>query len=478
MEVISPEIVGVFLWDVYVKFRHPFDSDLGPNHCRVPAASDYQALRRAACSGDAVDGYCPALDDDLLNALETDGVKGDSDFCSALRNGANVNVSDSSRDYPYPMAAAAKGDSVARGQTLTLHGASVVNAQHGDALNYAALAGSAEFAEWLIATVGASVNRKSGPNQYAPVLMLGMRDLSDSGDSAAVARLLTANNVTADAASNFVTDDGALSYRYISHLTDPGGVPDHHSLLPLLEHGMDPHYPHPGGEDEGLRPLSRAIKYDYVNVVSVLLVDGGDLVDPSRPDLDDDDPEKRKPPIFRARTPEAVELLATVGADLNASIKVDSIGGARVYVTAMDFLVINFLGSKDDATVSLAIDRLRELGGECRLPPDFVQADPRIAALCGYTEGESPSSGDASGQGASGGGVCDSPWALNLGGTGFYLSSCSLECSAAGESGEWHCGGFADIYDDSGELDSSALEDVRSQCETQAASSESGLSCR
>ena len=479
VESTSPEFVGTITLTVVVKFRHPFDSDLGASHCSVPADSDYRALRRNACPTVAVNDYCPALDDDLLNALETKGVRGDSDFCAALRSGANVSAPNPERDYPYPMAAAAKGGSVARGRTLTLHGASDVNSQHGDALNYAALAGSAEFAEWLIVTVGASVNRKSGAdNQYAPVLMLGMRDLSDSGDSAAVARLLTAYNVSADAESDFVADGATLPYRYISHLTDPGGAPDHHSLLPLLEHGMDPHYPHPGGEDEGLRPLSRALKYNYAKVVSVLLVDGGDLVDPSRPDLNNDDPEKRTPPIFRVRTPEAVELLATVGADLNASIKVDNIGGARVYVTAMDFLVINFLETENAATLSLAIDRLRELGGECRLPSDFVQANPLIAALCGYTDGESSSSGDASGQGASGEGVCDSPWALNLGESGFYLSSCGLECPAGSESGEWYCGGFADIYDDSGELDSSALENVRSQCETQAASSESGLSCR
>ena len=483
VEVTSPEIAGVLYWDVYVRFRHPFDADLGPNHCRVPADSDYRVLRRNACPTVAVNDYCPALDDDLLNALETKGVRGDSDFCAALRSGANVSAPNPERDYPYPMAAAAKGGSVARGRTLTLHGASVFNSQHGDALNYAALAGSAEFAEWLIVTVGASVNRKSGAdNQYAPVLMLGMRDLSDSGDSAAIARLLTAYNVSADAASDFVADGATLPYRYISHLTDPGGEPDHHSLLPLLEHGMDPHYPHPGGEDEGLRPLSRALKYNYAKVVSVLLVDGGDLVDPSLPDLNNDDPKKRKPPIFRARTPEMMDLLAAAGASLNATIKVDSIGGARVYVTAVDSLIIDFLESdpesKDAMTISLAIDRLRELGGECRLPPQFAQAEPRIAALCGITDGESSSSGDASGQGVSGEGVCDSPWALNLGDSGFYASLCSLECPAERESGEWYCWGFADIYDDSGELDSSALENVRSQCETQAASSESGLSCR
>ena len=483
VESTSPEFVGAITLTVVVKFRHPFDSDLGASHCSVPADSDYRALRRNACPTVAVNDYCPALDDDLLNALETKGVRGDSDFCAALRSGANVNAPNPERDYPYPMAAAAKGGSVARGRTLTLHGASVFNSQHGDALNYAALAGSAEFAEWLIVTVGASVNRKSGAdNQYAPVLMLGMRDLSDSGDSAAVARLLTANNVSADAASDFVADGATLPYRYISHLTDPGGEPDHHSLLPLLEHGMDPHYPHPGGEDEGLRPLSRALKYNYAKVVSVLLVDGGDLVDPSLPDLNNDDPEKRKPPIFRARTPEMMDLLAAAGASLNATIKVDSIGGARVYVTAVDSLIIDFLESdpesKDAMTISLAIDRLRELGGECRLPPQFAQAEPRIAALCGITDGESSSSGDASGQGVSGEGVCDSPWALNLGDSGFYASLCSLECPAERESGEWYCWGFADIYDDSGELDSSALENVRSQCETQAASSESGLSCR
>ena len=479
-KVTSPEIAGDWDLDFLVHFRHPFDADLGPNHCRVPADSDYRALRRNACPTVAVNDYCPALDDDLLNALETKGVRGDSDFCAALRSGANVNAPNPERDYPYPMAAAAKGGSVARGRTLTLHGASVVNSQHGDALNYAALAGSAEFAEWLIVTVGASINRKSGAdNQYAPVLMLGMRDLSASGDSATIARLLTAYNVSADAESDFVADGATLPYRYISHLTDPGGEPDHHSLLPLLEHGMDPHYPHPGGEDEGLRPLSRALKYNYAKVVSVLLVDGGDLVDPSLPDLNNDDPEKRTPPIFRARTPEMMDLLAAAGASLNASIKVD---GSRAYVTAVDSLIIDFLESdpesKDAMTISLAIDRLRELGGECRFPSQFAQADPRFAALCGITDGESSSSGDASGQGVSGEGVCDSPWALNLGDSGFYASLCSLECPAERESGEWYCWGFADIYDDSGELNSSALENIRSQCETQAASSESGLSCR
>ena len=186
--VTSPELAGVITLTVVVKFRHPFDSDLGASHCSVPDDSDYQALRQESCSGDTVDGYCPALDDDLLDALETKGVKSDSDFCAALRSGADVNALDSDRDYPYPMAAAAKGGSVERGRTLTLHGASDVNgeARHGDALNYAALAGETEFAEWLIVTVGATVNRKSGEDGTTPLFHARTAEMVDLLVSAGV----------------------------------------------------------------------------------------------------------------------------------------------------------------------------------------------------------------------------------------------------------------------------------------------------
>ena len=188
VEVTSPEVAGVITLTVVAKFRHPFDSDLGASHCSVPDDSDYQALRRNACSDDAVDDYCAELDDDLLDALETDGDKGDSDFCAALRSGANVNAADPERDYLYPMAAAAKGGSVARGRTLTLHGASDVNgeARHGDALNYAALAGETEFAEWLIVTVGATVNRKSGEDGTTPLFHARTAEMVDLLVSAGV----------------------------------------------------------------------------------------------------------------------------------------------------------------------------------------------------------------------------------------------------------------------------------------------------
>ena len=175
----SGEFGGRILMTVIAEFRHPFHPDLGEGHCKVPDNQKQAQVRRnEGCSGS---GYCEALDKPMFDALKTqDGIKSDSDLCRALRNGADVNVLDNG---VYPMAIAATLDRVDIGEVLTLSGATIHSndAEYGDALNYAAYAGSEKFARWLIVTVGASVNAQSGSgNKYAPVHMLGLRNFGDA----------------------------------------------------------------------------------------------------------------------------------------------------------------------------------------------------------------------------------------------------------------------------------------------------------
>ena len=160
MLAYSPEeFLGAMRLTVQAEFRHPFDSDLGAGHCKVP--DDPAPMRVNDCAASAF-ADCDALDDALLDSLRnSDGDKSDSDFCRALRNGADVNVFG---DGDYPMALAATLNRVDIGKILLRDGATIHSgkAERGDALNYAAYAGAAEFARWLIATVGAGVNAQSG----------------------------------------------------------------------------------------------------------------------------------------------------------------------------------------------------------------------------------------------------------------------------------------------------------------------------
>ena len=302
-QATSGEFGGIILMTVIAAFRHPFHPDLGAGHCKVP---DNQARLRgnAACPAS---GYCEELDKSMFDALKTqDGIKSDSDLCRALRNGADVNVLD---DGVYPMAIAATLGRVDIGEILTLSGAAIHSdeAEYGDALNYAALAGSARFAQWLIATVGASVNAQSGSgNKYAPVHMLGLRNFGDDGDSAKVARLLTLHNADLDAE---VASGPNAEYRYASFLTDSrtSGEPDYGALSVLVSAGMNLTYAHPPSEDVSLHPLDRAAKHNLANVARVMLTRGNGIVNAVN--------DNGTTPIFHARTLEMVNLLVSAGAD-------------------------------------------------------------------------------------------------------------------------------------------------------------------
>ena len=123
---------------VQAEFRHPFDSDLGAGHCKVP--DDPAPMRVNDCDASAFTD-CDALDNALLDSLRnSDGDKSDSDFCRALRNGADVNVFG---DGDYPMALAATLNRIDIGKILLRDGATIHSdeAERGDALNYAAYAG-------------------------------------------------------------------------------------------------------------------------------------------------------------------------------------------------------------------------------------------------------------------------------------------------------------------------------------------------
>ena len=432
VRVTSPEVAGAITLTVVVKFRHPFDSDLGASHCSVPDDSDYQALRQAACSDDAVDDYCAELDDDLLDALETDGDKGDSDFCSALRNGADVNALDSNGDYPLGLAA--EMGRVDLGERLTMHGASLSNdeSELGNPINHAARAGSARFMQWLLATVGVDVDEKSGSgNEYAPVHILGMRNLGDSGDSEAVARLLTLYSANLTAESPFAADDDSplLPYRYIDHLTDPGEPPDHRPLRILLEAGMDVSRPHPAGD---YVPIARAVQNNHTLVLSVLL------------DYDDDAADSASPidqttPLFHARSPEAVSLLHDAGANLNAYVAVGGGVDAADFQTPLDMMIAALVASPNE-NLRLAVSLLADLGGNCSAT--LSDSDSEKKSHCPNTsivedaECEYPDSPDPSGG---------------------YTFMCELTCAVGNDTG-WDCPVSADDYN------SHSLQEIEDDC--------------
>ena len=301
----SGEFGGRILMTVIAEFRHPFHPDLGEGHCKVPDNQKQAQVRRnEGCSGS---GYCEALDKPMFDALKTqDGIKSDSDLCRALRNGADVNVLDNG---VYPMAIAATLNRTDIGEVLTLSGATIHSndAEYGDALNYAAYAGSEKFARWLIVTVGASVNAQSGSgNKYAPVHMLGLRNFGNARDSAEVARLLTLHNADLDAE---VASGPKEGYRYASFLTDPrtSGEPDYGALSVLVSAGMNLTYAHPPSEDVSLYPLDRAAKHNLANVARIMLTRGNGIVNAVN--------DNGTTPIFHARTLEMVNLLISAGAD-------------------------------------------------------------------------------------------------------------------------------------------------------------------
>ena len=425
VEVTSPEIAGTITLTVVVKFRHPFDSDLGANHCSVPDDPD-SARDEASCPSS---GYCEAVDGKLLDALETDGDKGDSDFCSALRNGADVNALDSNGDYPLGLAA--EMDRVDLGERLTMHGALLSNdeSELGNPINHAARAGSARFMRWLLATVGVDVDEKSGSGyEYAPVHILGMRNLGDPGDSEAVARLLTMYNADLEVGSRFAAgDDEPLSYRYIDHLTDPGDPPDHRPLRIFLEAGMDVASPHPAGD---YVPIARAVQNNHTLVLSVLLEYDKDAADSASPvDL--------TTPLFHARSSEAVSLLHAAGADLNAYVAVGGGVGAADFQTPLDMMIAALVASPNE-NLRLAVSLLADLGGNCsatlsdseknlHCPNTSIVED----AECEYPDSPDPSGG--------------------------YTFMCELTCAVGNDTG-WDCPVSADDYN------SHSLQEIEDDC--------------
>ena len=419
VEATSPEVAGAITLTVVVKFRHPFDSDLGASHCSVPDDSDSDS-----------DSARERANRELLDALETDGDKGDSDFCSALRNGADVNALDSNGDYPLGLAA--EMDRVDLGERLTMHGASLSNnnSELGNPINHAARAGSARFMQWLLATVGVDVDEKSGSgNEYAPVHILGMRNLGDSGDSEAVARLLTLYNATLTAESPFAADDDSplLPYRYIDHLTDPGEPPDHRPLRILLEAGMDVSRAHPAGD---YVPIARAVQNNHTLVLSVLL------------DYDDADrvsPADQTTPLFHARSPEAVSLLHRVKANLNAYVAVGGGVGAADFQTPLDMMIAALVASPNE-NLRLAVSLLADLDGNCSAT--LSDSDSEKKSHCPNTsivedaECEYPDSPDPSGG---------------------YTFMCELTCAVGNDTG-WDCPVSADDYN------SHSLQEIENDC--------------
>ena len=427
VEATSPEVAGVISLSVVVKFRHPFDSDLGASHCSSTPADSDSAREEASCPAS---GYCEEVDGKLLDALETDGDKGDSDFCSALRNGADVNALDSNGDYPLGLAA--EMDRVDLGERLTMHGARLSNneSELGNPINHAARAGSAEFMRWLLATVGVDVDEKSGSgNEYAPVHILGLRNLGDSGDSEAVARLLTLYNATLTAESPFAADDDSplLPYRYIDHLTDPGEPPDHRPLRILLEAGMDVSRAHPAGD---YVPIARAVQNNHTLVLSVLL------------DYDDADrasPADQTTPLFHARSPEAVSLLHDAGANLNAYVAVGGGVDAADFQTPLDMMIAALVASPNE-NLRLAVSLLADLGGNCSAT--LSDSDSEKQSHCPNTsivedaECEYPDSPDPSGG---------------------YTFMCELTCAVGNDTG-WDCPVSADDYN------SHSLQEIENDC--------------
>ena len=441
----SGEFGGIIFMTAIAEFRHPFHPDLGEGHCKVPD-NQAQVRRNEGCSGS---GYCEMLDKPMFDALKTqDGIKSDSDLCSALRNGADVNVLD---DGVYPMAIAATLDRVAIGEVLTLSGATIHSdaAEYGDALNYAAYAGSDEFARWLIVTVGASVNAQSGSgNKYAPVHMLGLRNLNDDGDSAEVARLLTLHNADLDAE---VASGPKEGYRYASFLTDPrtSGEPDYGALSVLVSAGVNLTYGHPlGAEDTFLYPLDRAAKHNLANVARVMLTRGNGIVNAVN--------DNGTTPIFQARTSEMVNLLIAAGANVNliAQTSPDP-------TTPLDAMLNDYYPGHSGGDLLQAINRLKR-SGEAQCLATYSNYRP--AAVVDLCPNEV---------------LCEAPDVSNPDVTDFD-SYCTLACPVCeacppGYGGvAWFCPVDDSVRDASGGLDVGEWEIEKEKCNGLA---ESELSC-
>ena len=323
-------------------------------------------------------------------------------------------------------------DRVDLGERLTMHGARLSNneSELGNPINYAAREGSARFMQWLLATVGVDVDEKSGSgNEYAPVHILGMRNLGDSGDSEAVARLLTLYNANLDAESPFAADDDSplLPYRYIDHLTDPGDPPDHRPLRIFLEAGMDVSRPHPAGD---YVPIARAVQNNHTLVLSVLL------------DYDDADrvsPADQTTPLFHARSPEAVSLLHDAGANLNAYVAVGGGVDAADFQTPLDMMIAALVASPNE-NLRLAVSLLADLGGNCSAT--LSDSDSEKKSHCPNTsivedaECEYPDSPDPSGG---------------------YTFMCELTCAVGNDTG-WDCPVSADDYN------SHSLQEIEDDC--------------
>ena len=439
------DFLGQLFLTVQAEFRHPFHPDLGEGHCKVPD-NQAQVRRNAACPGS---GYCEMLDKPMFDALKTqNGIKSDSDLCSALRNGADVNVLD---DGVYPMAIAATLNRTDIGEVLTLSGATIHSdeAEYGDALNYAAYAGSEEFARWLIVTVGASVNAQSGSgNKYAPVHMLGLRNLSDSEDSVEVARLLTLHNADLDAE---VASGPNAGYRYASFLTNPrlSGEPDYRALSVLVSAGVNLAYGHPlGEEDTFLYPLDRAVKRNHPEVARVMLTRGNGIVNAVN--------DNGTTPIFHARTLEMVNLLIDAGANVNFI--------ARTYsnpATPLDAMLNDYYPGHPGGNLLQAINRLKR-SGEAQCLATYSNYRPaEVVALCPNQVS------------------CEEPDVSNPDVTDFD-SYCTLACPVCaacppGYGGvAWFCPVDDSVRDASGGLDVFKWLEEKEECEGLA---KSALSC-
>ena len=442
------EFWGMMRLTVQAEFRHPFHPDLGADHCRVPDENLHRRIRaNAACPGS---GYCETLDKPMFDALKTqNGIKSDSDLCRALRNGANVNVFNNG---VYPMAIAATLNRTDIGEVLTLSGATIHSndAEYGDALNYAAYAGSEEFARWLIVTVGASVNAQSGSgNKYAPVHMLGLRNFGDARDSAEFARLLTLHNADLDAE---VASGPKEGYRYASFLTDSrtSGEPDYGALSVLVSAGVNLTYGHPlGAEDTFLYPLDRAVKRNHPEVARVMLTRGNDIVNAVN--------GNGTTPIFHARTLEMVNLLIDAGADVNliAQTSPDP-------TTPLDAMLNDYNPDHRDENLFQAINRLKESGEAQCLATHSNGRALAVVNLCpNQVLCKDPDVSD--------------PYAR------YYESHCTLACPKCegcpdyGGVTSWYCPvEDPGIRDSSGEVNDGVWRPIRDNCQQLA---QSQLSC-
>ena len=432
----SGEFGGVIFMTAIAEFRHPFHPDLGEGHCKVPD-NQAQVRRNEGCSGS---GYCETLDKPMFDALKTqDGIKSDSDLCRALRNGADVNVF---HDGVYPMAIAATLNRTDIGEVLTLSGATIHSddAEYGDALNYAAYAGSEKFARWLIVTVGASVNAQSGSgNKYAPVHMLGLRNFGDARDSAEVARLLTLHNADLDAE---VASGPNAGYRYASFLTNPrlSGEPDYRALSVLVSAGVNLTYGHPlGEEDTFLYPLDRAVKRNHPEVARVMLTRGNGIVNAVNQD--------GTTPIFQARTLEMVNLLVAAGADVNliAQTSPDP-------TTPLDAMLNDYYPDHRDENLLQAISRLKR-SGEAQCLATYSNHRPvAVVELCPNNVS------------------CEVPYVSHPD-ERLLDSNCTLECPAGYGGVPWPCPVEAeDILDPSGAVDYAEWPSIQTGCQDRAKS--------